>query len=419
MNILKKIGKLKIVLSVSLIFLVILFAGFYLTDASVSASADSVTAVQNTKSSMEILSYKDVFKEYYDQAAEYIDDSHELCSFAEFCSNYYESGLELPQYTNSVVNETLYADNEIEVRPMASNDADYIMSANDYEYTPESEFQREPIYEAYDYSILREGDIIYETDTILFNAGHNALIYDMDKQGAYGNYIQTIEAVGGGVQFGFLDDTRIVDFGIKILRVQGSNDEIVDDAKYFMHEQLGKSYFLNIARLNTSIDSDSWYCSELVYAAYKYAGIDIGVKKNSDGVDVYLSLGCIPSDIYKSYNTYEVAMTAAEPYFLEIEIVEKSGNTWTIAVTNSTPQDMTFEYNTKMCFKGDAQMWSGLNNIEEKDVAANSTVCVNIKENLFATSIVFSHVENSKRYITYAYSLDKESKTMKIEYCII
>lgn len=399
-----------IILSVGCIFGAF-FADVYTADA---AEADTLN-----KPAVEVLSYTDVFRSYYDQATELINDNADICSFEVFCSNYYDSGLDLPHYTDSVVNAAAYNSDVIEVQPMASNDADYIMSATDYEYTPASEFQRVPVYEAYDYSLIKEGDIVYETDTILFNAGHNTLIYDIDKDGAYGNYIQTIEAVGGGVQFGFLDDTRIVDFGVKILRVQGADDEVIDMAKYFIHEQLGKDYFLNITRLNTSIDSDSWYCSELVYAAYKYAGIDIGVKKNDKGEDVYLSLGCIPSDIYKSYNTYEVEMIATEPYFLEIAIVGKSSSIWTIAVTNSTARDMSFEYNTRMCFKGDAQTWSGLNDIEVAEVKAGETVSVDIQENLFATSIVFSRIENGKRYITYAYGLNKNDKTMKIEYCII
>lgn len=405
---------------IALIFTVILSIGCVFTALVANRYAvDAAEAKELGGQPVEVLSYTDVFRSYYDQATEFINDGTDICSFDDFCANYYGSGLDLPHYTDSVVNAVVYNSDDIEVQPMASNDADYIMSATDYEYTPASEFQRVPVYEAYDYSLIKEGDIVYETDTILFNTGHNALIYDIDKDGAYGNYIQTIEAVGGGVQFGFLDDTRIVDFGIKILRVQGADDEVVDTAKYFIHEQLGKDYFLNITRLNTSIDSDSWYCSELVYAAYKYAGIDIGVKKNDKGENVYLSLGCIPSDIYKSYNTYEVEMIAAEPYFLEIAIVGKSNRTWTIAVTNSTTRDMSFEYNTKMCFKGDAQTWTGLDDIDVTEIKAGETINVDIQENLFATSIAFSYIEAGKRYITYAYGLNNDDNTMNVEYCVV
>lgn len=341
-------------------------------------------------------------------------------SFDEFCANYYDSGLDLPHYTDSVVNAAFYDSDEVEARPMASNDADYIMSATDYEYTPASEFQRAPVYEAYNYSLIKEGDIVYETDTILFNAGHNALIYDIDKDGAYGNYIQTIEAVGGGVQFGFLDDTRIVDFGVKILRVQGADDEVVDTAKYFIHEQLGKAYFLNILRLNTSIDSDSWYCSELVYAAYKYAGIDIGVRKNDKGEDVYLSLGCIPSDIYKSYNVSEVSLEyISELYFIDISIIKKTGGDWTIRVYNSGNTEITVEYNAKMCFKNDAKNWTGLNDQKFIVVKARDYENVVVSENILATSVAFSWVNKGRRMITYGYKLDKNDYTMIVEYSLI
>lgn len=360
-----------------------------------------------------VLSYEDVFRSYYDQAAEdAAARGNAVCAFDEFCDKYYVSGLDLPSYTAAVA---AYA--EVAPAPRASNDADYILSANDYAVTPASEFVRKPVYTAYDFSVVREGDIVYETDTILFNAGHNALVYDVGKSYADGTYIQTIEAVGGGVQFGFLDDTRIVDFGVKILRVTGASASVIEQAKYFCRAQLGKSYFLNIMRLNTSIDSTSWYCSELVYAAYKYGGIDIGVKKNGAGEDVYLSLGCIPSDIYKSYNTSEVTIGQNTSfYYLELAIVDKSGNDWSIRVTNPSRNNVTFEYNAKMCFKENAQQWTGLSHVKTAQVNAGGSINVIISENLLATTVVFSRLDDGKRFITYAYRLDKNTKTMTVEF---
>ncbi len=72
------------------------------------------------------MSYSDVFRAYYDQAAEHMGNQAELCSFDEFCTNYYDSGLDLPHYTDSVVNGIHSADCEVEFHPMASKDADYI-----------------------------------------------------------------------------------------------------------------------------------------------------------------------------------------------------------------------------------------------------------------------------------------------------
>lgn len=129
--------------------------------------------------------------------------------------------------------------------------------------------------------------------SFFFNAGHNAMIVDMAHSGYYGSYMQTIEAVGGGVQYGFLDDLRMAEYKIKILRVSGATSTVRNNAIYFIRAQLGKPYYLNTFRLNTSIDSLEWYCSELVYAAYKYAGIDIGVKQGSNGLIILAWAVCL------------------------------------------------------------------------------------------------------------------------------
>lgn len=388
-------------------------------------------AVQSEEAKVEVVSYEDIFKSYYEQVLDVVPEE-DICTFDEFCTYYYLSEMDLPTYTTTVeqvlknkdsIDEKITTDNSAamptDILP-SSSDEYYILSSTDYAVTPQSEFRKEPIYNKFNYSELKEGDIVYETDTILFNAGHNAIIYDMSKNSEVGTYIQTIEAVGGGVQFGYLDDTRMVDFGVKILRVKDATQNNIEDAKHFCSKQVGKKYSLNPLRLNTSIDSTSWYCSELMYAAYKYAGIDIGVRKNSVGEDVHLSLGCIPSDIYKSYNVSEQTVDYQDSYcFLDLEIVSKTENTWTIKVINNTDIDIPFEYNSKMCFKNDAQKWSGLNDVVDDKVLANNSTEIYISENLFATSIVVSWTHNTHRYISYAYNLDNKDKTLKIQYIVI
>ena len=418
----KSLRKLCIAVAVTIALAIACAGTFYGVNADNAVAAE---VPECRSASTEVLTYVDVFSSYYGQAAAIVsEEGRDICSFEDFCDGYYCREMNLPDYTDAVVRNALYGE-EVgqaaeDVITRASNDADYILSATDYATTPASEFRRTPVYDVYDYSILREGDIVYETDTILFDAGHDAIIYDMSKSGAYGSYIQTVEAVGGGVQYGFLDDTRIVDFGVKILRVAGATDSVVEQAKYFCYEQIGKSYFLNILRLNTSIDSTSWYCSELMYAAYKYAGIDIGVKKNASGGDVYLSLGCIPSDIYNSYNTTEIPLRyVSQHYFLDISIVGKTGGDWTIQVYNSGNKDITVEYNSKMCFKGDAQKWTGLKHINLAVVIARASVNVVVSENAAATSVVFSWVDQGKRMITYGYRLNKNDRSMTVEHSIV
>jgi len=99
-----------------------------------------------------------------------------------------------------------------------SLDASYILSSQTYSITPWSEFTREPEYGLYDFSNIHVGDIIYESETIIGEIGHCAIVSDISHYYYYDNdnnikvYIQTIEAVLGGVQYGFLDDKRILEY---------------------------------------------------------------------------------------------------------------------------------------------------------------------------------------------------------------
>ena len=231
------------------------------------------------------------------------------------------------------------------------------------------------------------------------------MITNKNHDSANGSYIETIEAVGGGVQRGFLDDLRMTAYKCKILRVIGRNDINADSSIYFATSQVGKTYSLNTFRLNTSINSTKWYCSELVYACWKYAGIDIGVKKE-DGKDVCLSMGCMPSDINNSYNTKTISM----PYygFLSFAISSKIGNIWRVKITNTSSEELEVSYNIKMCYLKDAKNWTGLSDLNTLYISSYSTVTVSISENWFATSIAASYVRGNYRIITYADQLSTD-----------
>ncbi len=61
----------------------------------------------------------------------------------------------------------------------------------------------------------------------------------------------------------------------------------------FCEGQVGKKYNLNIFRLNTSYYSESWYCSELNYAAVIIASDGyayVSVKENWFATDVAFSI---------------------------------------------------------------------------------------------------------------------------------
>lgn len=385
--------------------------------------------------STDVLSYVDVLNTYYELA---IGDTNKPTeTFAEFYDSYYaeDSDRDLYKYTLDLAYDNDNFDNVYSTLyggigyastfssssggsgsgGSSSNDEDYILyDSCDYSSTPSSAFARHPYYSVYDYSSIKSGDIVWETETILFNSGHNALIVDTEKRSELGFYLQTIEAVGGGVQRGFLDDLRMTKHKCKLLRVNGRTESKVSDAIYFSTKQIGKPYALNTFRLNTNIDSASWYCSELVYASWKYAGIDIGVKNGQ-----YLQLGCLPSDIGNSDNTYEISM----PYydFLGLDIVSKSGSTWNIRIINPSSVELEVHYNSKMCFNGDAKKWIGLDNVNTIPISANSSKVVQISENWFATSIVASYTNKDEKYrfISYADNLDKNKKTLDIYQSVV
>lgn len=159
-----------------------------------------------------------------------------------------------------------------------------------------------------------------------------AIVSDTDHASDYGNYVQTIEAVGSGVRYGVLDDTRMVNFGVVILRVVGATESDRRTAIYFAQGQIGKPYELNTFRLNMAYNSSMWYCSEMVYAAYKYTGIDIGVKKDASGRNIYLDKGCLPADIYNSYNTYNKCIVNRN--YIDVQLVY--GGKWQVRIYNNT-----------------------------------------------------------------------------------
>ena len=90
------------------------------------------------------------------------------------------------------------------------------------------------------------------------------------------------------------------DKDVRIYRVKGATANQKNKAVDFCISQLGKKYFLDLAK-NTSKNQKDWYCSELVWAAYKNQGIDI------ESNDFFNEPGVTPRDIVNSSNTYKVS----------------------------------------------------------------------------------------------------------------
>ena len=298
-----------------------------------SESSTTQQEKQNQDNYIVSYSYTEVLKNYYEKAnAELAENNVKIIfSFEEFCNNYYESGLDFITYYNNCIDNALaFSKIERKCNSITGSiidslvDEDYILFGEydrdeypnvysyDYEYVPSYAFRR-PLYYTFQYTDISAGDIIIETKTQpkadeipinpikMGNIGHTGFIYNPIRQTTIntglGNdgkrFIQTIDCIGSGVVYGFLDDVRMIDFGVVILRPK----EIVDyNPRYstlqfdprlkaceFMKAQLGKPYTNIVATifgggfcsLHDDINTEKWYCSELIWAAYKYAQINI------------------------------------------------------------------------------------------------------------------------------------------------
>ena len=383
---------------------------------TIKANTENILSAGTVKQSKteyeEVLSYVDVMQTYYEIAKGNIETD---ITFEAFMNNYYSNSNNL-QFYDYLINFSEQIHSNVSMIEMlnynrqrssgiennggvSGKDASYILTSSaSYIITPMSAFAR-PIYRSvYNYSNLEDGDIIWETETVFFDVGHNAIIEDTDKVYDQGLFIETIEAVGGGVQRGFLDDLRMVQYKCVILRPINNTTSIANKAIYFAKRQLGKGYFLDITSTGTSIDEISWYCSELVYASYLYAGIDIC---NMNG---QTNRPCYPSDIANS-NKIETVPTN-QFRFLKLTLLGKSGDTWNVRIENPSLHDVTLEYNKKMCFLDDGKKWKCLNDLAAINLSQKGSVDVGIHTNWFADAITTSYKVANLRFVTYANQLN-------------
>lgn len=144
---------------------------------------------------------------------------------------------------------------------------------------------------------LRSGDILLDPNGA-WTLGHVGICYGTD-------YV--IEAKESGVT-----KTPISDWddkpGLYVLRVACS-DAVADQAADLALTQLGKSYRIYIADKSDSMNSETWYCSELVWAVYRNLGIELEYTPDNGAVtpwEVYMSTQVIyhdgPPDIIPDSN---------------------------------------------------------------------------------------------------------------------
>lgn len=165
-------------------------------------------------------------------------------------------------------------------------------------------------------SKVQKGDIIYETTGDFAGiAGHASIV-----EGVYWSntknqfYIRVVEASYPFVCRGVFDEQRLADKSGTILRVSGASQQQKDNAVSFCINHIGDSYNLHTPKRSSSSNTE-WYCSELVWAAYYNAGINLLNDTSSATVT--------PANLYTSSKTQTVSYSTTKPASL---FTDTSGN---------------------------------------------------------------------------------------------
>jgi hypothetical protein len=132
---------------------------------------------------------------------------------------------------------------------------------------------------------IRSGDIVLNPSGA-WGWGHVGICYGT-------SYV--IEAISGGVNKSPIEKWDDIP-GIYVLRVD-CNNSVASAAASLALTQLGKPYQLYITDKSDSMNSSTWYCSELVWAVYRHQGIDLEYTPDTWG----LIIGAVtPWEVYMS-----------------------------------------------------------------------------------------------------------------------
>lgn len=210
-------------------------------------------------------------------------------AYLEFCAYLEEQGVKydipydafaIAYGTSSYSTAQEFADKAIRTYDIASVNQSWYDNLGTDPYT--IELSQRPNYSKYNLrDVLNRGDIIHETSGgVATITGHIAIVegeYWDSKYQMY--YIRLIESGADGVVYGLLDDTRYDDRGIRTYIVLSATGTQKSGAVSFCSGQVGKPYNWLVLTGNAppgySENTPSWYCSELVWAAYYNQGINL------------------------------------------------------------------------------------------------------------------------------------------------
>lgn len=146
-------------------------------------------------------------------------------------------------------------------------------------------------------SKAKKGDIFYEEKGGKGITGHVGIVEGKFYKTSGGYYIRIIEATPAyGVKRGVLDDKRADEGAVTLLRPVADNNVKVSSVDFCV-SQLDKGYELDLPNKDYGKNEKDWYCSELLWAAYKNQGKDL------ETTGVLNEPGITPRDLLKSSQT--------------------------------------------------------------------------------------------------------------------
>ena len=351
--------------------------------------------------------YEEVLFSYY------LDYLHDTCrqtsySFEDFENNYYSlfNKALIIDYVDIVSTVDSYELEEYasKIDISRSSDGKFQLGCGKDAITSINRFQNgRPFYNTNYYNLIQAGDIFIE-----LAAGHfqhvgvvTDLAYPYGLTIQMGTYVQVIEAINNssGVQFGYIDDQRIIENQIEIYRYHlGLTTTEFNSLHYFLDQHIGNEYHISIF-FNTNFSNNKWYCGELVYAAYLYAGINIAPTFDTTSHDILLGLGICDG-------TNAVEITIERNRFLSQQLVSFNTTQYCVRVQNNASKLITVYYASSTVAESNAMNWSNLGSVSQVAISSNSFSDIVITRNsnqYIATSFCYTNIGRVERLITYAY----------------
>ena len=258
------------------------------TGTEAEVQAEIVEVSENSDTDTFIPAYSQELLSAYTKLCEYISANNisadiSLETFAnEYVAGNYSS---LENYLNAYYS-LLVVPSEVSSENTRGDDSWY--------YNTGTVLMDEPNYDTYNLlNVVAVGDILYEDEGGSGLTGHIAIVEGIYYDTNYSQfYIRLVEAIGyisgsigdgDGVCRSVLDDDRYVNRDGTLLRVTSADSTQKSNAVSFCVGQIGKGYSLDLGH-DTSTSEADWYCSELVWAAYKAQGIELETNSTLPGI---------------------------------------------------------------------------------------------------------------------------------------